>query len=255
MIWGSMIPKLNNVPVTKAGTILLQDSGAYVNPFSSEDVKLVTLRDIAFGLHEVRYNGQTSKPYNVLEHSLLCLSIYEHITRNAPPPLTERDQYLSWYMKFMVLMHDCEESIMKDIPQPLKRSLLCAEALDQYEKVRMQLITNLLGLHDNVSIDFADISSSALAYCYTQLGFETEDPIKQVDIMALYYEQYFLTNHTQEKKEQRREALLAVDKDIFSLKFPNEVEKTYDLKSVFLERAKTIMVALQSYHVEELFGC
>lgn len=75
----------------------------YANP-SGEDI---TIEDIAKGLAtEFRYGGQTPKPYSVAQHSVYC----------SLEPGTTREQLER-------LMHDASESVMKDIPKPLKNLL------------------------------------------------------------------------------------------------------------------------------------
>lgn len=75
--------------------------------FSTPSADDITLEDIAKGLsREFRFTGQTKRPYSVAQHTVYC----------SLQPGTPLEQ-------FERLHHDDSESIMKDIPKPLKNLL------------------------------------------------------------------------------------------------------------------------------------
>ncbi len=91
---------------------ILLHSGNFFN-FRTPDTSIITIEDIANGLaNESRFNGQTFEFYSVAQHSVIVSLI-------VPP---------AW--AWAALFHDCAESVMKDMPKPLKRILPDYQALE-----------------------------------------------------------------------------------------------------------------------------
>lgn len=64
--------------------------------------------DIANALAKInRFNGHTSRPNSVAEHSLLCADIAEHLN-------------LSTQLQYVMLMHDAHEAFTGDMTSPIK---------------------------------------------------------------------------------------------------------------------------------------
>ena len=112
---------------------ILLRSGNFFN-FLTPEASTITVEDIASGLaNEARFNGQTHSFYSVAQHSVLVSLI-------VPPAC-------AWE----ALFHDCAESVMKDIPKPLKRLLPDYQALEH--KVEVAILAKLgisLPLHPSI---------------------------------------------------------------------------------------------------------
>lgn len=99
-------------PAPSHRTDILLHSGNFFD-FLAPDASTITIEDIAQGLaNESRFNGQTREFYSVAQHSIM-------VSRLVPPQHA-----------LAGLLHDCSESVLKDIPKPLKRLLPDYQALE-----------------------------------------------------------------------------------------------------------------------------
>jgi len=131
----------NNYNEPRVPTILTQYRTVDVfNPESFEP----SLAEISQALGNInRYNGHTSRPFSVAEHSLNCMLYAE-----------EHHEVRSNHALFYILLHDAAEAYTQDILRPIKptvsQDLLDAEAL-----ILEQLI-KLLPFSDEQRADLQD---------------------------------------------------------------------------------------------------
>ena len=113
----------------------------------------ILLSDICYGLsREVRFCGQTIRPYTVCEHTILGCKVLEGLKASTATILV-------W------LCHDMSESYIKDIPSPLKKYLgNIYTDLEDY-------ITNSIYNKFNIPVKDADL-----------------DLVKSVDRAMIYFE-------------------------------------------------------------------
>lgn len=78
------------------------------------------IRDVAHHLSlETRFLGATFVPYNVAEHSVRVSHVVEHLFALRHPHVPQRFRVRA---ALAALMHDAPESVVRDIPRPLKKS-------------------------------------------------------------------------------------------------------------------------------------
>lgn len=80
-------------------------NGGYFD-YAEPEKSVYDITDVARGLsHTARFSGQTDRPYNVAQHSVIVSRMVPHEHALAG------------------LLHDAQESFMADVPSPLKRML------------------------------------------------------------------------------------------------------------------------------------
>lgn len=99
----------------ETSTAILLRSGNYLD-LSNPDCSRVEPVDIASGLRQPRFCGQTPQLYTIAQHSLLVLKLVEPIASQIG---SERGHQLRW----CALMHDAAEAFIHDITRPLKNQL------------------------------------------------------------------------------------------------------------------------------------
>lgn len=106
---------------------LITVSGRHVDPLHLrvEDVSWI---DIGHALAMLnRWNGHTSHPWSVAQHSIVVASIVE-------------PEHTLW-----ALLHDASEAYLTDLPRPLKRTGMC-EGYRDAESAAMAVILQAAGL-------------------------------------------------------------------------------------------------------------
>lgn len=110
----------------------------YLNP----TVDMICIEDIARALScESRFNGHTTDPYFVAQHSVIC-------SQNVLLPFA-----------LEALLHDATEAYMKDIPTPLKA------LLPEYKIIERRLdsvIRQAFGLPPTMSLEVHDADQRVL---------------------------------------------------------------------------------------------
>lgn len=87
---------------------------------NGDDPGEIDIRDIAHALARVnRFNGHTSRPYSVAEHSILVMDIVRHLYGSDP------------HLEMAALMHDASEAYLSDISSPFKAVLPDYKALEE----------------------------------------------------------------------------------------------------------------------------
>lgn len=110
--------------------------------FLEPDPDEFDIEDIAIGLaHINRFSGQTTVPYSVAQHSVLC-SLY---CKDYP---------------FDALMHDFPEAYMSDVPRPLK--LLLGDAWVDIEKRVYRVGAEKWGLNYPIPAPVKDVDDRML---------------------------------------------------------------------------------------------
>lgn len=91
------------------------------------DHNSITARDIATHLSRInRFNGATTLPYSVAQHSVFVARIVEHLKGS---PLEA----------FIALMHDAHEAYMGDITRPVYRALNIGNGCHAVDFLRQRL--------------------------------------------------------------------------------------------------------------------
>lgn len=104
-------------------SFVTQNSGSkvYLEDLSENVYKI---SDIAHSLAQNnRWNGHADQPISVAQHSVLCSQ------------MCGKDSHLSYNM----LMHDMGESVLTDIPRPIKAYIQGAQAFDDFISADMAL--------------------------------------------------------------------------------------------------------------------
>lgn len=99
---------------TSPTTIMLR-SGSYLD-LADLDFSVIRPEDIAAGLRQLRFSGQTRQPYTIAQHSCLVLTLVMPIAREIGG---EKGRQL----RRCALMHDAAEALLHDISAPLKSLL------------------------------------------------------------------------------------------------------------------------------------
>jgi hypothetical protein len=87
----------------------------------------ITVRDIATHLSRInRFNGATTFPYSVAQHSVLVVRIVEHM-KGSP------------IEAFIALLHDAHEAYMGDITRPVYRALNIGNGCHAVDFLRQRL--------------------------------------------------------------------------------------------------------------------
>ena len=114
-----------------APTWITTASGRMLDPFAPRREAIV-IEDIAHALGAInRFNGHTSTPYSVAQHSV-------HVSFQMMADGPEAG--------LIGLLHDASEAYLCDVPRPLKHS----SAFEEYRRVEAQLqalIFDIFGLH------------------------------------------------------------------------------------------------------------
>lgn len=96
-------------------TAIQLSSGAYID-LADPDFGVIQPEDIAAGLRQLRFSGQTRQPYTIAQHSCLVLLLIEPVAAGIGG---QKGQEL----RRCALMHDAAEALLHDISQPLKSLL------------------------------------------------------------------------------------------------------------------------------------
>lgn len=104
-------------------------SGAYLD-IADPDCSVVEPADIAAGLRNARFCGQTRAFYTIAQHSLLVLRLVAPIARSVGG---EKGLQL----RRCALMHDAAEGIIHDITRPLKIQLADYRAIEARFETRL----------------------------------------------------------------------------------------------------------------------
>ncbi|VVT07181.1 HD domain-containing protein [Erythrobacter sp. EC-HK427] len=104
-------------------------SGAYLD-LAEPDCSVITGADVAAGLRQPRFCGQTRKFYTIAQHSLLVLQLVRPIARKLGG-----DKGLQ--LMRCALMHDAAEAFLHDITRPLKMQLPDYRRIEARFELRM----------------------------------------------------------------------------------------------------------------------
>lgn len=115
----------------------------------------------------LRFGGHTSRPYSVLEHSVLVAQIaYAHEVRGGYTPSAER-------VRALAAIHDAHEAYTGDTPTPVKQIL--GREWRLFESVWESRIA------DTLAADYSDVEIT-----------HARDAIKRADLIALLAERIAL---------------------------------------------------------------
>lgn len=107
-------PIRNAGPADAATSILLR-SGAYLD-LADPDCTRIDAADIAAGLRQLRFSGQTREAYTIAQHSVLVLQLVEPLARQLGARSGDE-------LRWCALLHDAPEAFLHDITRPLKGML------------------------------------------------------------------------------------------------------------------------------------
>lgn len=101
-------------------TSILLRSGVYID-LANPDCTVIQPEDIAAGLRQFRFSGQTPRPYTIAQHCCLVLDLVRptHDSYCGKVYRGKRGDALLW----AALMHDAVEAFLHDITRPLKGQL------------------------------------------------------------------------------------------------------------------------------------
>lgn len=127
--WGQATPFA--VPPLRAGkaTSILLRSGSYLD-LADPDCGRIAPLDIASGLRQLRFAGQTPRPYTIAQHSLLVLRLVEPVAATI-------DAEKGLHLRRCALLHDAAEAFIHDVTRPLKALLPDYRALEQKFEQRL----------------------------------------------------------------------------------------------------------------------
>lgn len=132
------LPQAGKPAMAGTATAILLRSGSYLD-LSEPDCSRITPLDIASGLRQLRFAGQTPKPYTVAQHSVLVLRLVE-------PVAAQIDGDASQHLRRCALLHDAAEAFIHDVTRPLKALLPDYRAIEhRFEErlnVRLGLVWN-----------------------------------------------------------------------------------------------------------------
>lgn len=134
-------------------------SGKFVDLLNPQPEQ-IDIYDMAWALSRVpRYVGHTTGqlPYSVGQHSLAAYRIACRLKNDEDGRLWDRfmtsvgdlgyvREYINTPVLLHVLVHDCSEAYLMDLPTPLKRLPGMAESYGVYERKMMEAIWASLGL-------------------------------------------------------------------------------------------------------------
>lgn len=112
----------------EASTIRLR-SGTYLD-LADPDCSKIAPIDIASGLRQLRFAGQTPRPYTIAQHSLLVLRLVE-------PVAAQISRESGMAMCRCALLHDAAEAFIHDVTRPLKALLPDYRAIEQLFEDRL----------------------------------------------------------------------------------------------------------------------
>lgn len=111
---------LSPAPIRRTGpdlaTSILLRSGAYLD-LADPDCTRIEAVDIAAGLRQLRFAGQTREAYTIAQHSLLVLKLVEPLAAQI------HDGKAADRLRWAALLHDAPEAFLHDITRPLKGQL------------------------------------------------------------------------------------------------------------------------------------
>lgn len=116
-------------PDHRCETALPLLSGPYID-LADPDCSVIAPIDIAAGLRNARFCGQTRRFYTIAQHSLLVLHLVSPAARSLGG---EKGLQL----RRCALMHDAAEAIIHDITAPLKRELPDYRAIEARFETRL----------------------------------------------------------------------------------------------------------------------
>ncbi len=99
-----------------SATAILLRSGVYLD-LADPDCTRIAPADIAAGLRQLRFAGQSAKPYTIAQHSLLVLRLVDPVANQL------RNQAAAQSLRRCALLHDAAEAFIHDITRPLKSQL------------------------------------------------------------------------------------------------------------------------------------
>lgn len=122
-------PEPHPKAVEGTATSILLRSGVYLD-LADPDCARVSPIDIASGLRQLRFSGQTPRPYTIAQHSLLVLRLVEPVAAEIGG---ENGQAL----RRCALLHDAAEAFIHDITRPLKSLLPDYREIEQQFEQRL----------------------------------------------------------------------------------------------------------------------
>ena len=138
-------------------------SGSYLD-LADPDCRVIQPIDVAAGLRQPRFSGQTRQFYTIAQHSLLVLKLVAPIARQLGGSK-------GLQLKRCALMHDAAEAFLHDITRPLKIQL------PDYRRIEARFETRL---------------AERFGWDWTTYRRET---VKRADLQALAIEQRDLDYH------------------------------------------------------------
>lgn len=128
--------------------------------FNDLDKNVYDIEDIAHALSQNnRFNGHTSRPYNVAQHSVLVQSIL-------------KEKGFSKEKQLKALLHDASEAYMTDLPSPFKKQPMF-KSFVELENVLQNKLYEVFGCEKG---EDHDIKSADLVMLFTEKRDLMGDP-------------------------------------------------------------------------------